>query len=425
MGTVLCTPGIPLRGQVSSGGIEAWRSFRFSILLTMQILSILLVLLVAMTPARAADLPDASSFSVAIERGDLSLAREWLDAGLAPDFEGRMIGTGVMIGAWEGNIAMMELFVSRGADINKANSFGEQALLHAAWKGRLEAVRWLVEHGARLNREGREWAALHYGVFAGHAEVVSYLLERGADINALSTNGSTPLMMAVREGKEAIARTLLAAGARSDIVNERGDDAMRWAMRYNQLQIARDIAGRESFAAAAARPAVSWGRPVRSQAVPDRADMMLAQARKMEAAGRRDDALKLYRAALAAIRQADAVASKAAAPARTATGMVITARRGKPAAQTAALNYVTPAAESESPIVPEGTHRAGAAATGAAAAQADIADDWLRRAREFEAAGRRKEALQAYRHAVAALRVPAPAPTPATRPAPSYSPIHP
>ncbi|TRZ91553.1 MAG: ankyrin repeat domain-containing protein, partial [Rhodocyclaceae bacterium] len=67
----------------------------------------------------------------------------------------------MMIGAWEGNIPMMELFVAHGADINKANSFGEQALLHAAWKGRLEAVRWLVERGARLNREGKEWAALH------------------------------------------------------------------------------------------------------------------------------------------------------------------------------------------------------------------------------------------------------------------------
>ncbi|MDP1613880.1 MAG: ankyrin repeat domain-containing protein [Sulfuritalea sp.] len=389
----------------------------------MRILFILLHIVLTATAARAADLPDAAGFSVAIERGDLSLAREWLDAGLPPDFEGRVIGTGVMIGAWEGNIAMMELFVSRGADINKVNSFGEQALLHAAWKGRLDAVRWLVEHGARLNREGREWAALHYGVFAGHPEVVSYLLERGADINALSSNGSTPLMMAAREGREAIARTLLAAGARIDIVNERGDDAMRWAMRYNQLQIARDIAGSERFAAAAARPAASWGRPVRSQPAPDRADMMLAQARKMEAAGRRDDALKLYRAALAAIRQADAVANKASAPARTATGMVITARRGKPGAQTAALNYSTPATDVDSQKVPEGTHRAGAGdtATDAPAAPADVADDWLRRAREFEAAGRRKEALQAYRQAAAALRRPAPVPAQA----PSHSPIHP
>ena len=377
----------------------------------MRILSVLLLLLMAVAPLRAASLPDATSFSAVIERGDLALARAWLDAGLAPDFEGRVIGTGVMIGAWEGNIPMMELFVARGADINRVNSFGEQALLHAAWKGHLEAVRWLVEHGARLNRQGREWAALHYATFAGHAEVVSYLLERGADVNALSTNGSTPLMMAAREGREAIARTLLVAGARRDIVNERGDDALRWAMRYNNLKIAREIEGSAGFAVVAAKPAASWGRVVRSQPVPDRADLLLAQARKLEAAGRRDDALKLYRAALAAIRQADAAANKATAQVRAATGMVISARRGKPDAQTAALNYETPAAEADS-----GTVSPDAKSEGAPAAPPDMVDDWLRRARELEAGGRRKEALQAYRQAAAALR---------NLQAPSNSPINP
>ncbi|MCX7156428.1 MAG: ankyrin repeat domain-containing protein [Rhodocyclales bacterium] len=387
----------------------------------MKILSILLVLMTALTPARAASLPDPTSFSVAIERGDLAQAREWLDAGLAPDFEGRLIGTGLMIGAWEGNVPMMELFVSRGADINKTNSHGEQALLQAAWKGRLEAVRWLVEHGARLNRAGREWGALHYAAFAGHAEVLAYLLERGADINALSTNGSTPLMMAAREGKEAIAKALLAGGARRDIVNEQGDDALRWAMRYNNLQIAREIAGHESFAAAAARPVASWGRPQRSQPVPDRADLLLAQARRMEAAGRRDEALKVYRAALAAIRQADAASSKASSATRAATGMVITARRGKPGAQTAALNYATPAAGADPSKVPEGTHRAGAGGTANASGVVppDMVDDWLRRARELEAAGRRKEALQAYRQAAGVLR------SASQAPAPVYSPIDP
>ena len=376
----------------------------------MKILFILLALMTGASPLRAANLPDPTRFLVAIERGDLAQAREWLDAGLAPDFEGRLIGTGLMIGAWEGNIPIMELFVARGANIDKTNSFGEQALLHAAWKGHLEAVRWLVEHGARLNREGKEWAALHYAAFGGHAEVVAYLLERGADVNALSTNGSTPLMMAAREGRESIARVLLAAGARPDIVNEHGDDALRWAMRYNNLQIAREITGNASFAAVAARPVASWGQPQRSQAVPDRADRLLVQARRMEATGRRDDALRFYRAALAAIRQADTASNKASTATRAATGMVITARRDKPGAQTATLNYATPAGEGDSPKVSEGSHRAGAVPP-------DLVDDWLRRARELETAGRRKEALQAYRQAAGALR--------GASQAPAYSPISP
>lgn len=373
----------------------------------MRILFLLLGLLMGIAPLRAASLPDAARFSIVIEQGNVSAAREWLDSGLAPDFEGRVIGTGLMIAAWYGNISMMELFLARGADINKTNAFGEQALQHAAWQGHLDAVRWLVARGARINREGKEWAALHYAAFAGHVDVVRYLLTQGADINALSTNGSTPLMMAAREGRENIAGILLAAGARRDIVNEHGENAVTWAMRHNNLSIARAIGGSATFAAAATRPAASWGAPVRSQPVPDRVDAIMAAARRMEAEGRRDDALGLYRAALAAIRQADATRKIASAPARAATGMVITARRDKPDAQSAAVNYApSPEATKVSP-----------GDTAAAAVPADVSEDWLRRGRELEASGRRKEALQAFRQAAASLR--AAAVTSATAPTPS------
>lgn len=364
-----------------------------------------LILLMSTSSLHATSLPDATRFSIAVEGGHLAIAREWLDAGLPPDFEGRVIGTGVMIGAWEGNIPMMELFVSRGADVNQTNAFGEQALQHAAWRGHLAAVRWLLQRGAQVNRQGREWGALHYAVFAGHADVVRYLLEHGADVNALSTNGSTPLMMAAREGREAIAEALLAAGARRDIVNEQGEDALRWAMRHNNLSIARKVAVSDSFAAAAAKPAASWGAAVRSQPAPDRADGLMAQARRMEAEGRRDEALRLYREALAVIRQTDP-ARKTPSPAatRSAKGMVITATRGKPEAQTAALKYATPAGVDDVPqsLTVEGTG-VGAGDT-AQRTTAEPADEWLRRARELEAAGHRKEALQAYRAAAAAVR---------------------
>lgn len=366
----------------------------------------------ALVSGSSGGLPDPVRFANAMEQGDLVAAREWLDAGLPPDFEGAVIGTGLMIGAWEGNIPLMELFHSRGADINRANRLGEQALQHAAWRGKLAAVRWLLERGARINRDGREWSALHYAVFAGHAEVASLLLAQGADINALSTNGSTPLMMAAREGHEGLVRSLLAAGARRELVNEQGENAVHWAMRHNNLSIAREIGGPESFGVVAARPAASWGPAVRSMPVPDRADALMAAARRMEAAGRREEALNLYRAALGAIRQADAARKVAPAPTRAATGMVITARRNMPESQSASLSYATPAQPDVAP--PAG---------GASAAAEAVSDDWLRRARELETAGKRKEALQAYRQAAASLRAPPTPPEASPGPAPALLPI--
>ena len=371
---------------------------------------LLFALILAFLPlaAKAEQLPDPVEFSVTLELGRLDKARAWLDAGLSPDFEGKMIGTGLMIGAWEGNIPLMELFLSRGADINKVNALGEQAILLAAWKGRIEAVRWLVERGAKINREGKQWAALHYSTFAGHEAIVSFLLERGADVNALSTNGSTPLMMAAREGRESIADRLLASGANGNIANESGDTAVTWAMRNNNLTIAKTIAGMK-FPEIASRPAASFGPPVRSVPVPDRVDSMLAQARKLELAGKREEALKTYRAALALVKQVDSSkgkTGKAAEPAKAVSGLTITAKRGKPTQQTAGLQYQTPA-----------LHVADAGATGAAGAKVGAggtapagldaqgaAEYWLQQARGHEAAGRTREAVAAYRQASAALR---------------------
>lgn len=358
--------------------------------------ALLLVIGSLALPAVAAGLPDRITFSVALERGDLPLARQWLDAGLPPDFEGSVIGSGLMIGAWEGSIPMMELFLAHGADVNRANALGETALLHAAWKGHLEAVRWLLAHGAQANRPGKQWTALHYAAFAGHAAVVRVLLEQGANVDALSPNGSTPLMMTAREGHAGVATQLLAAGARRDIVNDNGENAVHWAMRNNNLIMAREIAGSEDFALLAAKPAASWGRAVRSQPVPDRADMLLAQARKMEAAGDRPSALKLYRAALAVLRTSSG--PSAIAGQRPATGLVISAQRAAPERQTAGLRYATPASGA-------GTAKAGAGKT---AASDDTVEALLHRAREFSTAGNRAAALGAYRQAAALLRGQAP-----------------
>ena len=348
------------------------------------------IFLCCVPSALAAGLPDAVTFSVVIERGDQTTAKRWLSSGLPPNFEGKNIGSGIMIGAWEGNVPMMEIFFAAGADVNYTNAIGEQALLHAAWKGKLDAVRWLVEHGARLNRDGKAWSALHYAAFAGHREVVAYLLERGADTNALSTNGSTPLMMAAREAQQEIAQTLLAAGARTDIVNEHGENAVQWAMRNNNLKIAKMIdsaALSQNVAASTAIPPLPRSRPV-----PDRADHLLAEARRLEALGQRDKALVLYREAMAAIRASERKVDK---PSSALTGVTIRAKRKDPKKQSTGLAYspavAVPAMPSSAPV------SSVKMIESAGAINDDAVEALLIKARALEAAGRRAEALAIFR----------------------------
>ncbi len=209
-------------------------------------------------------LPSPVEFSVQMELGDLGRAQDWLAAGLPPDFEGSRIGSGLQIGAWEGNLELMRVFLAQGADIDYRNGNGETALLLAAWQGRKAAVEWLLERGAKVNAGDRQWSALHYAVFAGHGDITNLLVERGADIDAKSSNGSSVLMMAIYEGREDLARMLIERGADRSVKNDWGDGALEWAMRGNHLKIARLVTSPEEFNIAVAQPKAKWGEPRRS-----------------------------------------------------------------------------------------------------------------------------------------------------------------
>ncbi|MCX7898201.1 MAG: ankyrin repeat domain-containing protein [Rhodocyclaceae bacterium] len=327
-------------------------------------------------PGFTAELPDPVRFSTRLELGDIEAARRWLDSGLSPDFEGARIGTGLMIGAWEGNIPLMELFVSRGARIDAVNRFGETALMLAAWKNRKEAVRWLIDRGARIDQPDRQWSALHYAAFAGHGEIVDLLLAAGARVNARSTNGSTVLMMAVREGHEGLIERLLAAGADAALVNDHGDDAASWAMRQGRFALARRLADARRFAQLVEREVTRPAAPPqRSLPAPDIVEEQLRRARLFEAEGRRSEALAAYREALALIKAEQARSQPASAPPKA---LVIRASRTAPAKQS--LFFVaSDTAETE-------------------------AERLLEHARNLEAQGRRQEALRFYREAAASIR---------------------
>lgn len=288
---------------------------------------------VAVAPAAAAPpagLPDAVRFGAVLELGDVGQAREWLAAGLDPDFVADRIGTGLMIGAWTGNIALMEAFVARGADIHRTNSLGETALMHAAWRGNAEAVEWLLARGARINRDGNEWSALHYAAFAGHVDAARLLLDRGADINARTPNGSSALMMAAYEGSDEMASLLIKRGADRSIRNENGDGVLEWAIKFNRGNIARLVGSPGQYAAAAAQPRP--GAMPRSLDEPPDMEEILRIRRILQARG---ISLETIDRRIAALR------ARLLRPAKTQRMPVleITARRGVPEEQSMRLRY--------------------------------------------------------------------------------------
>lgn len=116
----------------------------------------------------------------------------------------------------------------------RANN-GDTALMLAAY---LKEVDWLSElifAGAQVNQAG--WTALHYAAAAGDLQIVAVLLEHRADLNALSPNHTTPLMMAARKGNVSVAELLLKEGASLSAKNMQGMTAFDFAVESEKKEM--------------------------------------------------------------------------------------------------------------------------------------------------------------------------------------------
>lgn len=85
--------------------------------------------------------------------------------------------------AAQGNISDLICMLAEGADINKLNARGENALHVAAARGQLEVVNLLIQAGANLEVcSDSEVSALYLAVIENHADIVQALIHAGAKL---------------------------------------------------------------------------------------------------------------------------------------------------------------------------------------------------------------------------------------------------
>ena len=104
-----------------------------------------------------------------------------------------------------------------------------------------------VELAQQLIKQGADvnkpgWAPLHYAATAGNAQLVSLLLANYAYIDAESPNKTTPLMMAAHYGTAGVVKLLLEEGADPLLKNDLGLTAIEFAQNANKTDSVEIIA---------------------------------------------------------------------------------------------------------------------------------------------------------------------------------------
>lgn len=157
----------------------------------------------------------------AILRVNYTAVRLLIDAGAqVPNEECHFAGRTLLSDAVvAGDLEMVELLLDGGARTDAADTYDMQPLHHAASKGDLDAIQLLIDRGADLEAISMIGTPLHEAADPGHADAVKLLLRNGADPSAVNEhNGWTATWLAASEGRPDVAKLLVDAGARDDIL---------------------------------------------------------------------------------------------------------------------------------------------------------------------------------------------------------------
>ena len=137
--------------------------------------------------------------------------------------------TPLFVAAANGGVDILSFLVESGADVNaRSGDVDEQLtpLMIACENGKLHAVRYLIAGGAEVNLEDNSgYTALHYAAtISNNNYTLSCLIDSGANVNALTNDNRTPLMLACESGN--LVNCLLQSGAYVDFQDDDGQTAL-------------------------------------------------------------------------------------------------------------------------------------------------------------------------------------------------------
>lgn len=129
---------------------------------------------------------------------------------------------------------------SQKKGFKKINKKNDNISLHlAAREGDIAVVNSLIEKGANINEKDKyDHAPLHLATTVGHTETVKLLLDNDAKTDEKNERGDTPLHLAANRGQQKIVSLLLTKGAKIDEKNKKGFTPLDLAIKGGQVEAA-------------------------------------------------------------------------------------------------------------------------------------------------------------------------------------------
>jgi hypothetical protein len=143
-----------------------------------------------------------------------------------------------------GNRELIQLLLSRGADVNSRNGSGETVLMMLDEDATSDLIWDLVNAGANVN--GTDQAGntpLIDAAYRNNVDALKTLLEAGAKVECKNKEGQTALMMAASNGLINNVRALVLAGSVLNELDNEGKNALSYALESEHRVVIRFLRG--------------------------------------------------------------------------------------------------------------------------------------------------------------------------------------
>ena len=165
-------------------------------------------------------------------KGDLAVIQQGINDKIDVNCRDSRGRHAVYWAAQEGHVSLLEYLITLHSDLNIATTDGGlTALSIASSNGNIAIMTVLLSHGADVNHTNfNQWSPLHFSAYNGHDTAAVLLLSNGADVNQVNNDGWTALHEAAHGGKDAVVAVLIDKGAdvnKTDIDGDKPIDIAR------------------------------------------------------------------------------------------------------------------------------------------------------------------------------------------------------